>query len=59
MAPLYPSDVVLYVAKIIPPLKIFFLTGVPYLTNGVSKDEWRGIRYWGDLADTCLIQINV
>ena len=42
-----------------PTIEDFFLTGVPYLTNGVSKDERRGIRFWGDLGDTCLIQIDV
>ena len=59
VATVYPIDLVLYVVKIIPPLKIFFLTGVLYLINGVSKDERRGIRFWGDVGDTCLIQIDV
>jgi len=45
VAALYPIDLVLYVDKIIPPLKMFFLTGVAYLINGVSKDERRGIRF--------------
>ena len=42
-----------------PAIEGISLTGVPYLTNGVSKDERQGIRFWGDLGDACLIQIDV
>ena len=42
-----------------PATEVISLTGVPYLTNGVSKDERQGIRFSGDLGDTCLIQIDV
>ena len=30
-----------------PAIEDISLTGVPDLTNGVSKDERRGIRFWG------------
>ena len=45
MASIYPSDLVLYVVKIIPSLKNIPLTGVRDLINGVSIDERRGIQF--------------
>ena len=42
-----------------PTIEDISLTSVPYLTNRVSKYERQLIRFWGDLGDTCLIQIDV
>ena len=50
MATVYPSDIVLYVVnKNNPTIEDISLTGVPDLTNGVLKDERRGIRFLGTL----------
>ena len=59
MAPVYSSDLVLYVVKIIPPLKIF-------LNRRSGFDKWSlerrkaGNTVFEDLAgDTCLIHIDI
>ena len=56
MTPVYPSDQVLHVVKIIPPLKIF-------LNRRSGFDKWSlerrkaGNTILGDLGETCLIHL--
>ena len=36
-----------YILENNPAIEVISLTGVPYLTNGVSKDERQGMRFGG------------
>ena len=55
VAPVYPSDLVICIVKIIPTIEDVFFTGVPGLTNERRKE---GNTIWGDMGDTCLIHID-
>ena len=60
MAPVYPSDLVSYVVKIVPPLKVF-----SQYNRRSGFDKWSLERrqaentILGDLGDSCLIHIDV
>ena len=57
MAPVYPSDLVLYVVKIIPLL--YFLNRRSGFDNWSLERRKAGNTILGDLGDTCLKHIDV